>query len=111
MPYEAGAQRVELCDNPIEGGHYPELWSNKKESKEKVPITLISIIRPRAGNYLGNIMMRNGKLCRHDIKMCRELGVKAFRSGYKLINGHIDIDRLKELLNWPADGSYLQQGI
>ncbi len=46
----AGAARVELCDNPLEGGTTPS-YGTITRVREKVFIKLYPIIRPRSGNY------------------------------------------------------------
>lgn len=46
----AGAVRVELCDNPIEGGTTPS-YGTIKLVREKIGIALYPIIRPRSMNY------------------------------------------------------------
>ena len=95
IAHEAGAGRVELCDNPIEGGTTPSYGVIKKV-KEKVPITLYPIIRPRAGNYLYND--EEWEIMQEDIKMCRELGCEGISIGVQTINGNINIDRLKKIV-------------
>ncbi len=46
----AGAYRVELCDNPVEGGTTPG-YGTIKRTRERVSIKLYPILRPRCGNY------------------------------------------------------------
>ena len=44
-----GAIRVELCDNPVEGGTTPG-YGTIKIAREKISILLYPILRPRSGN-------------------------------------------------------------
>ena len=95
IAFEVGAKRVELCDNPIEGGTTPSYGVIKKV-KEKVPVALYPIIRPRAGNYLYND--EEWEIMQEDIKMCRELGCEGISIGVQTINGNINVDRLKRIV-------------
>ena len=47
----AGAHRIELCDNPGEGGTTPS-YGMIKAARAKVDIELFPIIRPRGGDFL-----------------------------------------------------------
>lgn len=46
----AGAHRIELCDNPGEGGTTPS-YGFIKAAREKLRIELYPIIRPRGGDF------------------------------------------------------------
>jgi copper homeostasis protein len=93
----AGAARVELCDNPVEGGTTPS-HGTIKATRERIDIALYPIIRPRAGNYLYDdeefsIMYR-------DILVTRDLGCNGISVGIQKINGEVDTERLKRLVEW-----------
>lgn len=95
IAHAVGAVRVELCDNPIEGGTTPSYGVIKKV-KEKIPILLYPIIRPRAGNYFYN--EEEWEIIQADILACKELGCDGISIGVQTIDGYIDTERLKKIV-------------
>lgn len=95
----AGAYRVELCDNPVEGGTTPS-YGAIMETREQIRIKLYPIIRPRAGNYLYDD--HEFSIMKRDILFCRENGCDGISVGIQKINGEIDTDRLKQIVEWAA---------
>ncbi len=93
----AGAARVELCDNPIEGGTTPS-WGAIKAVREKVDIALYPIIRPRAGNYFYSD--EEFDIMRRDILLCKEAGCDGISVGVGTSNAEIDTKRLKRIVDW-----------
>lgn len=93
----AGAARVELCDNPIEGGTTPSYGMIKK-TREAISILLYPIIRPRANNYYYSD--DEFAVTREDILMCKELGCDGISVGVQTIDGTIDTERLKRIVEW-----------
>jgi copper homeostasis protein len=94
-----GAARVELCDNPIEGGTTPS-YGTIRRVREKIGILLYPIIRPRSGNYFYDddefdIMLR-------DVAVAKELGCDGISVGYSRLDSTVDTDRLKRI----ADTAY-----
>ena len=51
LAQKSGAHRIELCDNPGEGGTTPS-FGFIKEARSVVNIELFPIIRPRGGDFL-----------------------------------------------------------
>ena len=47
---ELGANRIELCDNLLEGGTTPS-YGTIKRVVEKINIPIMVIVRPRGGNF------------------------------------------------------------
>ncbi len=94
---KAGAARVELCDNPMEGGTTPS-YGAIRQTREKINIALYPIIRPRAGNYLYDD--NEYEIIRQDIEMCKELGCNGISIGAQKIDGGMDTDRLKQIVEW-----------
>lgn len=90
-----GAYRVELCDNPVEGGTTPS-YGAIKLVREKIDLKLYPIIRPRAGNYWYND--DEYAIMKADIAQCRDLGCDGISIGLQLKTGEIDIDRMKEVV-------------
>jgi len=93
----AGAGRIELCDNPQEGGTTPS-FGLIKTVREKLDIALFPIIRPRGGNFLYD----NDELeiIKKDIETCRELGCDGISTGMELQNGEIDTEIMKRVVEW-----------
>jgi copper homeostasis protein len=92
-----GAYRVELCDNPVEGGTTPS-YGVIKRTREKVSIKLYPILRPRCGNYYYD--EDELAMLKEDIAVCKELGCDGISIGVQKINGEIDIDKLKQFVEW-----------
>lgn len=94
---KAGAVRVELCDNPIEGGTTPSYGAIKKV-RESIQIALYPIIRPRSMNYFFDA--DEWAIVKEDILMCRELGCNGVSAGAQLIDGRIDAGRMQQIVEW-----------
>ena len=93
----AGAARVELCDNPIEGGTTPS-YGTIKRAREKISILLYPILRPRSGNYYYS--EEEFAILKDDINMCRQLGCDGISVGVQTIHSEIDTERLKRIVEW-----------
>jgi copper homeostasis protein len=91
----AGADRIELCENPFDGGTTPS-YGTLKIVKEKVTIPVFPIIRPRGGDFLYN--KEEFEVIKKDIKLCKELGFEGLVTGLLLIDGSIDIKRTSQLV-------------
>lgn len=94
---KAGAARVELCDNPVEGGTTPS-YGTIIETRERINIDLYPIIRPRAGNYFYND--EEYAMMKRDIMICRDLGCDGISVGTQKKNGEIDTAMLKRIIEW-----------
>ncbi len=92
---KVGAARVELCDNPIEGGTTPSYGTIKKV-RERVAIQLYPIIRPRSMNYLYDD--DEWHIILEDIMMCKQLHCEGVSVGIQKINGEIDADKMKRVV-------------
>lgn len=93
----AGASRVELCDNPVEGGTMPS-YGTIKEVRNKIAIQLYPIVRPRSGNYFYDEDEMN--IIKHDIQICKELGCDGISAGVQKRDGTIDIEKLSQIVSW-----------
>ncbi|HEV7330297.1 MAG TPA: copper homeostasis protein CutC [Flavisolibacter sp.] len=91
----AGAVRVELCDNPVEGGTTPS-WGAIRQVRETVDIQLYPIIRPRSGNYFYDD--EEWEIIRHDIEACKELRCNGISIGAATIDAVIDTERMKRIV-------------
>jgi copper homeostasis protein len=94
---KAGAARVELCDNPLEGGTTPS-YGTIKLVREKLSIRLYPIIRPRSGNYYYSD--EEFEIIKHDIQICQGLGCDGISIGVQTVDGNIDTERMKQVVEW-----------
>jgi copper homeostasis protein len=92
-----GAKRVELCENPADGGTTPS-YGAIKQTREKIGISLYPIIRPRGGNFFYD--EDEFAIIKQDILLCRQLGCDGISTGVHLQNGEIDTERLKRIVEW-----------
>jgi copper homeostasis protein len=97
---EGGAQRIELCDNLLEGGTTPS-YATIATAREKVKIDLYPIIRPRGGDFLYDDL--EFILMQKDIKLCKSLGCNGVVIGLLTADGKVDVPRTTALvkLAWP----------
>lgn len=93
----AGAVRVELCDNPIEGGTTPS-YGTIVQVREAIQIALYPIIRPRSMNYYYDA--DEWAIVKADILMCKQLGCDGVSVGAQLVDGRIDKDRMQQVAEW-----------
>lgn len=93
----AGANRVELCDNPIEGGTTPS-YGTVAQVRKKISIDLFPILRPRSGNYFYDA--NEFAIIKNDLKVFKELGCNGISVGISTINSEIDKERLKQVVEW-----------
>ena len=92
----AGAHRIELCDNPGEGGTTPS-YGFLKLAREKVNIDLYPMIRPRGGDFLyGDDEF---ELMKKDVLLCKEIGCDGVVIGLLNADGTIDKKRSTELVD------------
>ncbi|RZM21316.1 MAG: copper homeostasis protein CutC [Pedobacter sp.] len=94
---KVGATRVELCDNPLEGGTTPSIGFIR-QVRERLSIDLFPIIRPRGGNFCYTedeyLMMK------YDIQACLEMGCNGISIGVQTKDAKIDADRMKQIVDW-----------
>ncbi|MCW3463617.1 copper homeostasis protein CutC [Chitinophaga nivalis] len=95
-----GANRIELCDNLLEGGTTPS-YATIAVAREKVNIDLYPIIRPRGGDFLYTDL--EFEIMKKDIEICKQLGCNGVVIGMLTAEGRVDKQRCKELvkLAWP----------
>jgi copper homeostasis protein len=89
-----GADRIELCSNPIEGGTTPSHGLARKV-RERVALDLFPIIRPRAGNYCYS--EDEFEVLLADIAHFREIGCNGVSVGVQRMDGTIDVERMKRV--------------
>lgn len=91
----AGAKRIELCDNPSEGGTTPS-YGFIKAAREKLHIDLYPIIRPRGGDFF--YTDDEFEIMKADVKICKELGCDGVVIGMLNADGSVDKERCKQLI-------------
>src|ERR1700712_4211873 len=67
----AGAHRIELCDNPGDGGTTAS-YGFIKAAREKLQIELYPIIRPRGGDFFYS--QEEFEIMRTDVRLCKAMG-------------------------------------
>jgi copper homeostasis protein len=95
----AGANRLELCENPNEGGTTPSYGTLCVVAKT-ISIPVFPIIRPRGGDFL--YTEAEFDVMKNDIHICKELGFDGVVIGLLLPDGSIDTTRTKELVDFAA---------
>lgn len=92
----AGAARIELCDNLMEGGTTPS-FGKIAVARESLNIALNVLIRPRGGDFMYSEPELD--IMRKDILKCRELSVDGIVIGLLNIDGSIDKDQTARIVD------------
>jgi copper homeostasis protein len=92
---QGGADRVELCDNLLEGGTTPSAGCIKV-ARRGLKLGLQVIVRPRGGDFLYSD--QEMQVMREDIRMARDLGADGVVIGCLTAEGDIDRARAGELI-------------
>jgi copper homeostasis protein len=92
---EGGADRLELCDNPAEGGTTPS-YAMIEQVRQHISMDVYVMLRPRGGdfcysNYEFHIMKR-------DLSQCQRLSVDGVVFGILKEDGTMDNERCTELI-------------
>ncbi len=92
---EAGAFRIEFCDNMAEGGTTPSA-GQILQAREMLSIKLYPIIRPRGGDFCYSdeefaVMLR-------DVEFCGRSGCDGVVIGILKCDGTVDMERCTELV-------------
>jgi copper homeostasis protein len=101
----AGADRLELCENPAEGGTTPS-YGTLKIVRQKVSIPVFPIIRPRGGDFL--YTAEEFEVMKKDILLCKELQFEGAVIGSLNADGSINKDQTKALVDlaYPMEISF-----
>lgn len=92
---DAGAHRIELCQELSIGGITPS-YGLIKQVVTDLTIPVFVLIRPRSGDFVYSD--EEFKIMREDILVCKELGVHGIVSGVLIEDKTIDIYRTRELI-------------
>jgi copper homeostasis protein len=93
---EGGADRIELCDNPGEGGTTPSSGTIEIV-RGNVSLDLYVMIRPRGGDFCYTSWEFHGM--KRDIWHCQKLSVDGIVLGILTPDGRIDKKRCKDLID------------
>ena len=93
---ENGADRIELCANPHEGGTTPS-YGMMKAARKSTHIQVFPIIRPRGGDFL--YTKEEFEVMKDDIKSAQDIGCEGVVIGILSDDGTIDIERCQELVS------------
>lgn len=95
MAAQAGANRLELCENPFDGGTTPS-YGTLKTVREKITIPVFPIIRPRGGDFLYS--EEEFEVMKKDILLCKSLGFEGIVTGLLNSDATIDVKRTDALV-------------
>ncbi|MGB7070400.1 MAG: copper homeostasis protein CutC [Pyrinomonadaceae bacterium] len=91
-----GADRVELCDNLMEGGTTPSAGA-MAAARQRLGIKLHVIIRPRGGDFCYSDV--EFEVMKRDVEFAKQLGVDGVVIGILLTDGDVDAARTRELID------------
>ncbi len=99
---KAGANRIEFCENALEGGTTPSFGS-LKSLKKIITIPVFPIIRPRGGDFLYSSI--EFEIMKTDVEIIKGLGFEGIVVGILDENGNLDFEKNKTLveLAYPMD--------
>lgn len=93
---EGGADRIELCDNPGEGGTTPSIGT-VEVVRQHCNLDVFVMIRPRGGDFCYSSYEFYSM--KRDIYQCQRLSVDGFVFGILTPDGRIDKKRCKDLID------------
>jgi len=91
----AGADRIELCAAPAEGGLTPSVGA-LMAARQHVRIPVHPIVRPRGGDFCYSVT--EFEQVKADVSFIRELGFPGVVIGLLDVDGHIDLLRMSQLM-------------
>ncbi len=92
---EAGADRIELCQELSVGGITPS-YGLLKQVVESLDISVFVLIRPRGGDFVFSDI--EYKIMKSNIQLCKDFGCQGIVSGVLNADKTIDFGRTKELV-------------
>jgi copper homeostasis protein len=102
---KSGADRIELCDNPGDGGTTPSAGTIRQAiHRTKIPV--FPMIRPRGGDFLYSDAEFDAM--REDINICKIFGAQGVVFGLLLADGTVDKARCSRLVEdaYPLDVTF-----
>jgi len=92
---QGGADRVELCDNLLEGGTTPSAGTIAL-ARKNIDIDLNVIIRPRGGDFLYSDV--EFQVMEYDVEQAKQLGANGVVIGILNQDGSVDVERTRTLV-------------
>lgn len=101
----AGADRLELCENPAEGGTTPS-YGTLKIVRDKISIPVFPIIRPGGGDFF--YTDEEFEVMKKDVLLCKELQFEGVVIGSLTADGNIQKEHTKYLVEsaYPMEVSF-----
>jgi copper homeostasis protein len=96
LAVNADADRIELCENPADGGTTPSFGA-LKTVREKITIPVFPIIRARGGDFFYND--DEFEVMQKDVVLCRQLGFEGVVIGLLNKDASVDKERTKRLVD------------
>lgn len=90
-----GADRIELCANPQEGGTTPS-FGMMKAARNATSLQVFPIIRPRGGDFL--YTDQEFQCIKDDIKCAQDIGCEGVAIGILSKDGEVDLEKCHELV-------------
>ncbi|MFZ5972008.1 MAG: copper homeostasis protein CutC [Bacteroidota bacterium] len=94
---KGGADRIELCDNPAEGGTTPS-YGTIAQVRQSLSIDVFVMIRPRGGDFAYSNYEYHAM--KKDIEACKRLSVDGIVLGILKPDGTLDKERCKKLIDY-----------
>ena len=92
---ENGADRIELCDNIVEGGTTPgPAMIKMAASRLTIPVNVM--IRPRGGDFIYSDI--EFEIMKQDVEYCKSVGVNGIVTGILTREGRVDVERTRLLV-------------
>lgn len=95
-----GADRIELCAAPLEGGLTPS-YGVLKSVRQQVTLPVHPIIRPRGGDFCYSDGEFSAML--EDVRTVRELGFPGLVIGILSEDGQVDMPRMRQIMAAAGD--------
>lgn len=92
---KGGADRIELCDNPAEGGTTPS-FGVMEIVRQAVTMDVYAMIRPRGGDFMYSAYEYYAM--KHDIEICKRASLDGVVFGILKPDGSLDKERCKKLI-------------
>ncbi len=92
----AGADRIELCENPADGGTTPS-YGTLKTVRQKITIPVFPIIRARGGDFF--YTDDEFEVMQKDVLLCKQLGFEGVVIGLLNKDASVDIERTKRFVD------------
>ncbi|MEQ4922064.1 copper homeostasis protein CutC [Proteus hauseri] len=94
---QAGADRIELCASPSEGGVTPS-YGMLRQVRDLVRIPVHPIVRPRGGDFCYG--QADFAAMKNDISLIRDMGFSGAVVGILNEEGHIDLPKMAILMEF-----------